>query len=104
MNEQPLAPGNPIQGLANLVEKVVFNLRLTWRLFWDRRVRFLPKLIPLGAFVYVISPFDFIPESILGPLGMTDDFAVTYLGITLFWQLCPPEVVAEHKEALAKGR
>jgi uncharacterized membrane protein YkvA (DUF1232 family) len=30
----------------------------------------------IAALVYVVSPFDFIPEIIAGPLGIADDAAI----------------------------
>ncbi|MDB4161085.1 YkvA family protein [Bacteroidia bacterium] len=33
-------------------------------------------LIILGGLVYVLSPMDFLPEALLGPLGLADDAAI----------------------------
>jgi uncharacterized membrane protein YkvA (DUF1232 family) len=33
-------------------------------------------LITIAGLIYVISPLDFIPELILGPLGLVDDAAI----------------------------
>jgi uncharacterized membrane protein YkvA (DUF1232 family) len=76
---------------------------LTWRLLWDSRVGFLPKLIPLAALVYVISPFDLISEVLvpaLGPLVVVDDIGLLIGALTLFIQASPPDVVREHLRAL----
>jgi len=72
------------------------QFRLTWRLLRDRRVNMLYKLIPLGALIYLVSPLDFA-------IPLLDDVAVLWLGNSLFTELCPPDVVEEHRAALAAG-
>ncbi|KAA3642972.1 MAG: hypothetical protein DWQ07_20835 [Chloroflexi bacterium] len=67
-------------------------LRLVLRLLQDDRVKTWLKFIPFGSLVYFILPFD-IPTPI-------DDIAVMWLGMNLFIELCPPEIVAEHRAAL----
>lgn len=79
--------------------QVVRTLRLLWRLVQDPRVSLFPKLIPVAALVYVVSPIDLLPDFILG-LGQLDDFGIIMLGIALFVELCPKEIVAEHRRAL----
>ena len=71
------------------------NLRLIARLLKDRRVNFLLKLLPIGALIYLIVPVDFLP---INPL---EDAVVLWLGGTLFIELCPDDIVAEHRRALA---
>ena len=68
--------------------------RLYWRLFRDRRVSILPKALLVLTLVYVISPFDVIPDFI-PVIGEMDDVAVVLSGLWLFIRLCPPEVVRE---------
>lgn len=79
------------------------SLQLVWRLLLDPRVSALPKLvIPLVA-VYLLSPIDLLPEGFLLFFGMVDDLAVLFFGTKLFINLCPPDVVAEHRRALGGG-
>ena len=66
--------------------------RLVWRLLQDDRIDTWLKLIPFGSLVYFVMPFD-IPTPI-------DDIAVIWLGLNLFIELCPPEIVSEHRAAL----
>ncbi|MDE3091493.1 MAG: DUF1232 domain-containing protein [Chloroflexota bacterium] len=87
-------------GRVGALVQLVRTLRLVWRLLFDRRVPIFPKLIILGAALYVISPFDLIPDVILG-LGQLDDLAVVMLGIALFVELCPRAIVEEHRRAIA---
>ncbi len=76
---------------------MINNLRLIVRLLKDRRVNFFLKLLPIGALVYLIVPVDFLP---LNPL---EDAVVLWLGGTLFIELCPDDIVAEHRRALQQS-
>jgi hypothetical protein len=75
----------------------VFNdlavrIKLIFRLIADPRVSPLLKLLPFGSLLYFI-----LPDLAIGPI---DDVAVVWLGTYLFVELCPPDVVQEHLEAL----
>ena len=69
------------------------HIKLVIRLMGDKRVSPFLKLIPIGTVAYL-----FIPDLIIGPL---DDAAIIGLGIYIFVELCPPEIVEEHRAALA---
>lgn len=69
-------------------------VRLYWRLFRDRRVPILPKVLLVLTCVYVLSPFDVIPDFV-PVIGEADDVVVLLAGLWLFVRLCPPEVVRE---------
>lgn len=69
------------------------QFRLVWKLMADPRVNPLYKLLPIGSLVYLISPLD------IG-IPLVDDAAILWLGTAIFLELCPPEVVAEHRTAL----
>ncbi len=76
------------------------QLQLTWRLLRDHRVPLWTKVIPPAVLAYVISPVDLLPD--FPPMGLNqlDDLAVVLLGVRLFIELAPPDVVREHLEAL----
>ena len=84
-----------------VVRNVVNQLKLIFRLLGDKRVSFLAKLVPLGAFAYLLMPADIAPNVVLPVIGMVDDAAILWLGTYIFTELCPPEVVTEHMKALA---
>jgi uncharacterized membrane protein YkvA (DUF1232 family) len=77
------------------------QIKLVWRLFTDKRVPPWLKAIPIVGVIYVVSPFDFIPEAITGPLGLIDDPALLALAFKLFIDWSPAAVVAEHRTRLA---
>jgi uncharacterized membrane protein YkvA (DUF1232 family) len=82
------------------LKEAVRQLRLAWRLFLDRRVPLWTKIVPPAVLAYVLSPIDILPD--LPPMGLNqlDDIAVILLGIKLFIELAPPDLVREHLRAL----
>jgi uncharacterized membrane protein YkvA (DUF1232 family) len=82
-----------------ILADIVRQARLAWRLMFDPRVPLWLKTIVPASLVYLISPIDFIPDVIPG-LGQLDDLAVIVIGVKLFIELCPPEIVREHMQEL----
>ena len=80
-------PGGVFSDVSNYIKLII-------RLMGDRRVNFLYKLLPVGTLLYFL-----VPDILIGPV---DDAVIVWLGTYLFIELCPPEVVQEHKEALNK--
>jgi hypothetical protein len=72
------------------------RIKLILRLIADPRVNVLIKALPIGSIVYLVMP-DFMP----GPI---DDALVIWLATYLFVELCPPDIVQEHLEALKATR
>ena len=70
-------------------------IRVSWKLFWDGRVPLRLKALPLLAAVYIISPFDPVPDFLLG-LGQIDDIIVTGMLLLLFVLFSPRHLVSEH--------
>jgi uncharacterized membrane protein YkvA (DUF1232 family) len=71
------------------------RLKLVLRLMGDQRVNILLKGLPVFGLIYLISPLDLV----IGPI---DDAVVIWLSLTLFVELCPPEIVQEHIAELNK--
>ena len=59
------------------------GLKLAWRLFRDRRVPFYLKALPVLGLLYVISPWDLVPD-ILPAVGQIDDLVVASLLLLAF--------------------
>jgi len=76
----------------NIFSALADEIRLTLRLIMDRRVNPLLKLLPIGTVIYF-----FIPDLIIGPI---DDALILGIGTYLFIELCPPDIVEEHRQAL----
>ncbi|MGE0823325.1 MAG: YkvA family protein [Candidatus Binatia bacterium] len=76
--------------------------KLYWQLFNDQRVPLRAKAILIAAVVYLLSPFDFIPELLTPIFGVVDDIAVLLIAARWFISLCPPEVVEERVKEISK--
>lgn len=72
---------------------IIQKFKLTFRLVKDPRVKTWLKLIPLSCLLYLIVPIDLL----IGPI---DDAIIIYLGMDLFIDLCPKEIVEEHLNEL----
>jgi uncharacterized membrane protein YkvA (DUF1232 family) len=81
---------NPGGGVFNDISN---HFKLVFRLLRDPRVNIFLKFIPIATFVYLI-----IPDLIIGPI---DDAAIIGFGLFIFVELCPEDVVEEHRTALA---
>lgn len=100
-----ISPTRSPEEQVGLLRALYQNAILTWRLFWDGRVGFWPKTIPLLALVYLISPIDLIPATLLGPLaplGAIDDLGFIVLALNLFVKAAPPDVVREYLRAFSR--
>jgi len=73
-------------------QDIAFQIKLVWRLLTDPRISPFLKILPIGSLIYFIFP-DIAP----GPI---DDALVIGAGTYLFVELCPSEIVNEHKKAL----
>ena len=82
-----LAPSNP-----GFFQDILLQIKLIYRLMGDKRVNPFIKLLPIGGLAYFI-----IPDLAIGPL---DDAAVIGLASYLFIELCPDNVVQEHRQKL----
>ena len=93
----PLAVARFILHLPNFI-------KLYWRLFTDRRVSLLPKIVLSLGVAYVLVPsdilFDFLP---LPPLGLLDDTVVLIMAAKAFIALCPRRIVEEHVRLIDEG-
>jgi hypothetical protein len=74
------------------LQELAVRLKLIIRLMGDSRVNPFLKILPIASIIYIFNPID-------GP-GPLDDAAVVGLGMYLFLELCPPDVVDEHLHQL----
>ncbi len=84
-----------------LFKDIALRTKLILRLMGDRRVSFLAKLIPVGALAYWIWPMDAIAG--IPGLSAIDDIAVLGFGMYMFIEMCPADVVREHREDLSSN-
>jgi uncharacterized membrane protein YkvA (DUF1232 family) len=57
------------------VAKIWDNVLMLWNYVLDPKVPWMEKILPLGGLLYLISPFDAIPD-VIPVLGLSDDVAV----------------------------
>lgn len=77
---------NELRGLKN-------QIKLILRLMGDNRVNPMLKALPVVSVLYLVFP-DIIP-------GPFDDAVIIGLGLYTFVELCPNDVVQEHRAALS---
>jgi uncharacterized membrane protein YkvA (DUF1232 family) len=73
--------------------------RLVYKLLLDPEVPIYLKILPFAAVVYILFPFDFIPDVIPG-FGQLDDITILVIGTKMFVDLAPKQVVARHLQSL----
>jgi len=101
-NKNPVPYDDSAKGLAFLSE-MMKRLRLVWLLLSDGAVPFWTKLMVPIAFIYLISPVDFIPAAIFPVVGGLDDLGVILLGIALFIKLAPQDIVQNYLDQMEYG-
>lgn len=85
-------------GSPTFIRGLYKDLRLIFRLLKDHRVNPFLKLLPIGSLVYLVVPLDIFP---INPI---DDALVVWLGSYLFIELCPDDIVEEHRKALNRAQ
>jgi len=79
-----------------LIRVTTDYFKLVLRLMADKRVNPLLKTLPIAGVVYFISPLDaFIP--------LVDDLGIISLTLYMFVEMCPPDIVEEHRQAISAG-
>jgi|TARA_B100000809_G_scaffold31429_1_gene27335 uncharacterized membrane protein YkvA (DUF1232 family) len=76
--------------------------RLVFRLMMDRRVPLWTKFIIPAGIVYLILPFDVLPDMVPA-LGRIDDLLAIVFSVGLFLALSPGKVVSEHIRGTPAG-
>jgi len=93
--------GSSPQTKAGVLAELVRSARLVGRLVKDPRVAMVTKLVIPGLVgAYLLWPADLLPD-VLPLVGQIDDLALLALGVKLFLELCPPEIVQQHRADLA---
>jgi len=80
---------------SNFFREIADYLKLVWLLWRDERVSPFLKILPLGSLIYMISPFDMI-------IPLIDDVGVAWFFTYLFVELCPEEIVEEHRQNIIR--
>ena len=76
--------------------------RLVGRLMLDPRVPLRLKLILPAAIIYLISPWDVVPD-MLPVLGRMDDVLVLVVSLAMFLSMAPKDTVADLMRKIGVG-
>ena len=87
MNQEK--PGMQQNMGGGFISDVVLKIRLVIKLMQDERIDIWLKAIPIFCLIYLVVPFDLL----IGPI---DDAIVLYVGMDLFINLCPQDIVNQY--------
>ena len=85
----------PVKSDRGFFRNISDEIRLVFKLMADPRISIWLKALPFGSLIYFIFP-DLLPAN------PVDDALIIGIGVYLFIELCPPEIVQEHRDALQK--
>jgi uncharacterized membrane protein YkvA (DUF1232 family) len=88
--------------MARMIWKLPMYARVIWGLARDPRTPLPLKGLLAAALIYLVMPFDLIPDAI-PILGQADDLTVLMLVLDLFIANAPPEVRKDHLERAKNG-
>lgn len=91
IDPQPL-----IKGLWEVLLLLPRLVLLVMKLSWDKRVPVRMRLLCVSGLVYIILPLDFIPEGVLGVVGVLDDLAIALVILDILVNNIEPEIIREH--------
>ncbi|XP_044539792.1 E3 ubiquitin-protein ligase RNF170-like [Gracilinanus agilis] len=89
---QPRSLMDRLMDLPTLLRHAFRELFSVGGLFWMFRIRIVLCLV--GAFFYLISPLDLVPEGLFGILGFLDDFFVIFL-LLIYISIMYREVITQ---------
>ncbi|HOS80592.1 MAG TPA: DUF1232 domain-containing protein [Anaerolineae bacterium] len=95
----PTPPSNEPGAVLSWLKDFFRQFQLAWRLLLDSRVPATTKIVPFLTLAYLLSPIDLVSDLAVG-LGQLDDLAILFIGLRLFVDLCPTDLVEEHTAAL----
>ncbi|GJM40627.1 MAG: hypothetical protein DHS20C20_09090 [Ardenticatenaceae bacterium] len=73
--------------------------RLVYFLLRDPEVPFYLKLLPFTAVIYLLWPFDLLPDMV-PVLGQLDDLTALLVSSKVFIELAPPHVVSRYMDEI----
>ena len=97
LDEAPPVPRRSRREILAEVALAAPNLvKLLYRLMRDPRVPLRRKLLVGGAGVYLVSPFDLVPEMLLPVLGQLDDLVLIVFSVHYLLRGADDATVAEY--------
>ena len=88
--------------IRRLIRRLRIEVRLYWDLFRDKRTPRISKILIIGAVIYLVWPFDLIPDFI--PFaGFVDEIIIIPTLFYLATLFIPKSVVNEYKNKATKS-
>lgn len=109
MNDNKEKSVNDKPALAQNEEKLTLfselweKIRLVYRLMLDPEVPIYLKALPFVGIIYLLIPFDFLPDVIPG-LGQLDDLTILIIGAKMFIDMAPHQAVERHIKNMRSQR
>ncbi len=88
--------GHVVEAVADYLLLVPDTFMLLWRLAKDGRVNGKNKVLLGTGIVYFISPFDLVPEALLGPVGYLDDLVFGVYILNKMLADTDPAILRQH--------
>ena len=86
----------------SVVAETIGHFRMTWRLFWDQRVRGGRRLIFVVPGLYLLLPFRYdLLADLLPLIGLLDDWVLFVAFTYVFVAICPRKVVSTQRAAIS---
>ena len=79
------------------------QVKLVYQLMLDPEVPIYLKILPFATILYLLFPFDFLPDVIPG-IGQLDDITILVVGAKMFIELAPDRVVARHLQKMRRNQ
>jgi uncharacterized membrane protein YkvA (DUF1232 family) len=86
------ALGTVLRFILNIPNFVMLYVRM----MLDREIPLPPRLVLIGAALYVVSPIDLIPGALLPVIGWLEDMLIFYVAMKIFVAMCPPQALERH--------
>ncbi len=81
----------------NTIKDIIFEIPVITKSLLDRETPAGAKIIAAVVLIYLINPFDFIPDFAFFP-GIIDDGVLVTAGIWLIYKIIPPEITDKHRD------
>ena len=99
-NKDPYGKLKKQMHLARIIFHIPNFIKLSTRLMKDKRVPLYLKVLVYGAILYVISPYDIIPDFLIPFFGFFEDIIIGISCLIGLVKGSPPEVVEGYVKAI----
>ena len=92
---QPTLTPPRVLGIVGLIKRAPYYARLLFGMLGDGRVSLLDRVLVVASGLYVLSPFDLIPDVFL-VIGQMDDLLLVITAVSRLFDRAAREVIASH--------